>query len=46
LEKKLVNDKDYLNNEKMKELYDKIPGFLNTTFHEVHDVLARQKYDT
>ena len=29
LEKKLVNDKDYLNNEKMKELYEKIPGFLN-----------------
>jgi len=29
IEKKLEKDKDYLNNDRIKELYEKIPGFMN-----------------
>lgn len=45
MEKKLEKDKDYLNNDRIKEFYEKIPGFMNQAFHQVHDDLLRQKYD-
>jgi serine/threonine protein phosphatase PrpC len=42
----LEKDKDYLNNDRIKEMYDKLPGILNQAFHQVHEDLLRQKYDT
>jgi serine/threonine protein phosphatase PrpC len=42
----LEKDKDYLDNEKIKEMYDKIPAIMNSAFHQVHEDLSRQKYDT
>ena len=42
----MEKDKDYLDNEKIKEMYDKIPAIMNSAFHQVHEDLSRQKYDT
>jgi hypothetical protein len=33
IEKMLEKDKDYLNNDRIKELYEKIPNFMHKAFH-------------
>ena len=46
ISKRLEEEKDYSNKEKYAEMYEKIPGYLNQVFTQIHSDLSHQKYDT
>ena len=45
MEKRLEKDKDYLSNDRIKEMYEKIPAYMHSSFMQVHEELLKQKYD-
>jgi hypothetical protein len=46
IEKRLEKDKEYTNNDRIKEMYEKIPAYMHQSFMQVHEELLKQKYDT
>lgn len=45
IEKQIDKDQDFKHNDKIGEMYSKIPGYLNAAFQRVHEDLLKQKYD-
>lgn len=41
IEKLLEKDKDYLSNDRIKEMYEKIPSYLHSSFMQVHEELLK-----
>ena len=41
MEKRLEKDKDYLSNDRIKEMYEKIPSYMHSSFMQVHEELLK-----
>ena len=46
METQIEREGTYKDNEKLPEMYEKIPQQLHNAFHQVHEDLAKQRYDT